>query len=1379
MLKHILATQSKSVRFHEGVQETIEHPTAYGVTYLPVSEHELTPCASRALLNRKGSFTEALLLRLLEDLTNGRLSREDIMTLAAYSSDAIQSAAAIAGKVINYPELSNGDVAVSSSSVVAAKMVDFTLSKILSDIQAGKISQDDIISLTLSMIDNVSGTVSSGTLHTSDLEDFVGDTLDAITPTTLDCREDTPVCDELLDEFVIKTLNNLLHDLETERFSREQIQSLADSVCTQTSALPVKKNITESLENVLVELKNCNLDPVTVGSIVFAIVQTYDHLRYPEMLQSECETTEMIKDMIISLEEAVRSGKFSDLDFNIVKQAKQNLTNAILNKPQIERIATSIFKAAKMRDDLIVKDRHQALISSLKGIKSLIEENKSDPDIVKNMNVVCETVIEEISHQNIPIIKGVFLDILKQLKATIHKQEAETEVLCIVNTLESELEENVLNYSQVLMLATAVINVFTTSGKTLSVQESLEEILQNLKSGTVEAMSIQEIQNVLLSCTRLARRQCANSPELIDALTLLFRSVLNKLTNHLQEGKVSVDDLSELSQALTEEIDRVDEKHIDKETERLDPSSILQYFRNLVCIFESGKVSGVKAREIGKVLVEIGAKLLNEENTQVATDEDVEKHIRNLQEEIEREELSNQTLKQVTKDVISSTSNTAIQAVSSMIRGLGRDLSEGQTLQNISSVPEVFHSSSTVEQADFVLEVVLCLQEELLNGNVSKSSIAHFIHAVKESEQNEEHFEDNVIENLATIAKDIEQKRHLSPYVQRILKTYLITNRHSGALSDSAKAVEAILVDVSVEILTRFVRATLLTILTDLKEDSNPFTDRPTSVYVLRAATNIVVKTLVNHVLQRVLRDVGTKEHTTTKVNTSVLLETARCVMADMQPLSFSTEIECISEHSQDIEDIVLETLHNVVSNMILEHSMSTEREMRFDEELKELVLNFIQNIVEDQQDKRTEEAFLEQSFHDKKDPVIEYFKFTLQAVLLEMKQDVVSGMSNTANVLDASSDNLQLIIINNMVTALFSPRFAGESLSVHQQEEVKHILIESLRHTIDIVRGKQLKPTDLRFLHETCQRFLKEEAQTEDIYECDADKVTKDLEKVYDRIKNENFKEALLRDLLLQLATLEMSCPQNDVSSPQTESPSSSVIYGLVTDVLMKVTQQLILEPHNQENNNNVKEDKTERKKRLSKKKTEPGLDAMNHPSESKKKESPSLKSLDESKFNRSFKAESRMRSHELIKEANDLQGQGESKPIISEASAKPLSKRSPVHNRKSNGETTRVDLKFKGFAKSSNTAAKVKTFSANRRTKCTSKIDNRQCKTPQSYEKQLDTNSSRRRTPKVRNSDFKDSPPLTVKNTKEEKLKQKTDSVKNQSNKTSVTKSPRLLKP
>ncbi|MEW8546050.1 MAG: hypothetical protein AB2693_21210 [Candidatus Thiodiazotropha sp.] len=222
---------SRSVRFVTEEEEipvtTTEDEDVAFQYFRPVAEHVLTPVASQleiqqmeaeAILGSPAftdrttsvSFVETLLLRLLDDLNSGRLTNEEIMKLASYSMDILQTREADAQKQAVIMEAFEGDmegpfIVSSSSSILAKQMVDFTLGKILDDIKSGKIVPADMAGLTATVLGEPSGEAVEG-LSETELDDFIDETIQVCVSRAQDSREDSPVCDALLDDFMDTTL---------------------------------------------------------------------------------------------------------------------------------------------------------------------------------------------------------------------------------------------------------------------------------------------------------------------------------------------------------------------------------------------------------------------------------------------------------------------------------------------------------------------------------------------------------------------------------------------------------------------------------------------------------------------------------------------------------------------------------------------------------------------------------------------------------------------------------------------------------------------------------------------------------------------------------------------------------------------------------------------------------------------------------------------------------------------------------------------------------------------------------------------------------------------------------------------------------------------
>ncbi|XP_045175932.2 uncharacterized protein LOC123536657 [Mercenaria mercenaria] len=1427
------ALKSKSVRFSSDEEEiraaSSDSLTNESVRLKPVSEHILTPCASQLELTKleaeailgspeiadnisSVSFVETLLLRLLDDLSSGRLSKDDIMKLASYSMDIIQSAEAEKSDVImEEPEESEGEgpyLASSSSSTIARKMVDFTLGKILKDIKNGNVHHDDLASLTMSFLDNVVSSESSESVSISEteLEAYIEETIKRATSSAMDPREDSPVCEALLDDFMVMTLKSLIKDLEEEVLTKEQVQLLAMSVKEEARQIlssdsnvyvENRDGVQKVLQDVLRELQSGAVDCKTIYQTVFAISYSYNTIK-TQLSASAKKNTELIKDILFVVEQ--NAGNFEDVNLNIVHEANHRLSNADLDSRQTEYLSASIVNLVAKSKSLCNTEISKDVVEDfLLKTKEKLENKAMDAEVKQSVMDVAETVINTIQEiRESPTYADVFLEVLKHLQSFVENMGGIDDMSGeAIGHLITQIESNTISDDNVFAMATTIARVIkspiqsdSSFAASLAVKDCLKIALNDIKNGSVEDDFLHDIVSALKSVCKASESTALKTAPFLSSLAMFLRNVLNHLTYRMQIGDLNEADVAELSDMFKNKIKGGQTRSEKAETvDTNDPTQMLNFIQNFVNATEKGDLEATDAEEVGCKLIEFGRRLVGSfaersdkvcsPCTDIVAEDVVEEVIRTLQIEIDNGALSKESLKEMTKVIIESTSasDLASEVVAHTLKGINRDIERGympsqlhsiqtiqgspsastvasqivkQTIESITrdisqkgipqellssvaaslvtalsgdklvgdnlpqelkrfgstiaeiidclrrdevnqayaeeifclileqykiyvlcpkeegkkqktdqllgddvklvsnlvmetirnversvakgrmdnkafSIPSMPHSEDssvmaenlidacldnirkdvaaertmpvqpTHDLVEFVLEIVTRLQSELADGTISNLSMAHFFQAISSEQIDMKTLEKNAAANLHKVVGDIRRYRGNSEYVHRILDTYLAPDKSTDEVfGDPLKAIEAILVNVSSEILTKFVKATLQTILMGMRDDSNYFHEKAPSAYVLRSASSIIAENVIKEVLSRVNSDMMNKVH---KIHGTVskqdIERAASRIHAESprDPTKISTapitsKPSMSSVLSREIEDIVLETLHNIVSNLRLEQSIKSQKGSKdysssnISQEIEDFVLSSLQNILLDHQDRRSQMDMGIKRSGSKTASSIElvsgeskeataYVNEILQNVVQEMKAEMTQiGSKSSEDMSDEDSPNIQTMILEYLQSAMCDSqdqKILENAFELFSPDDVKKVLLETISATISNIKESRFSPSDLTVMYDAAMRFFNEadpQMELKEDGDITAELVVDLLEQVKMKVETIEIQTKTLNRISSQLVTLGMDVADSERSSPDNVesdlSVTSSLISDLVKDVLVRITKQL-----------------------------------------------------------------------------------------------------------------------------------------------------------------------------------------------------------------------------
>ena len=493
---------------------------------------------------------------------------------------------------------------------------------------------------------------------------------------------------------------------------------------------------------------------------------------------------------------------------------------------------------------------------------------------------------------------------------------------------------------------------------------------------------------------------------------------------------------------------------------------------------------------------------------------------------------------------------------------------------------------------DFILEIIDTLATELSKGTVSDLSMAHFFMTISGDTSDLSILETNAQTNLRKVREDIAEKRSSSGYIQRILETYLSPDSAATELfGDPVKAVESIMISVSSEILSKFVKATLQNILVELREGNVSLPDKAPSTFILRSASSIVAESVIQEVVSRVKRDISTsvKEPLSGTLSrqeferaASTLVGSPQVAGRISQERKASDSIHSISSNmSREVEDVVLETLHNIVSNLRLEQSMyppnfqdGTTDSVTISNNIQEFVLDTLQNIVTDLQDKK---ALLELGLAKLPDEeassaiqlqteescnTATYVNEVLQSVLADMKREHANKSHDSMEdrTTSKAASNLESMILDCLQNAVSEkvPQTLSYGLEPDQEDDIKSIVVESIKQTIQNIKDNNLSEAELKSLRQAMSSFQtshKDLSITQNMISL--------LENVLLKTEEEGLDHQTLKRITTQLATLGMEALSSDeyetqnVLSSSEMSVNSSFVGSLVQEVLEKLKRE------------------------------------------------------------------------------------------------------------------------------------------------------------------------------------------------------------------------------
>ena len=687
------------------------------------------------------SFVETLLLRLLDDLNSNRLTNDEIMKLASYSMEVLQNRELEAQKdrmiMESEEEFDEPWAVASSSSIMAKKMVDFTLGKIVHEIKSGRIPEGDMAALTGRVL-GFGADEEEEDIPESELDEFIDETMQTCVSGMHDRNLNSPVCDALLDDFMVNTLQNLIKDLENEVLTKDQIQSLAktvkdeakDLITTDSELLDVQ-DVQNVLQNILRQLQSGAVELHVLYQIVFAIVYSYNMLKSPPTPEFESKVTALMKELLFIVEQQAQADNLDDIDVDLIHKASELLQKDGLDVHQIEQLSSTILETVA-KPDIVCRTTSSEIARSI--VTDALTRAKAnllgaeDQTILSGVQSIASAILaaHDKREQTSPAINDLFIEVLDFLRNNIRSESAQS--------LEDfrELEEivNLINMQEISSghieeMAKSVARVISSPLKSesslmaeINVKDTLRNVRDDLTGGALENDVLDQMIHNLLAAHRAIKAHDEMAPSMLNSLASFFKTVLGHVTYKVECGEFNADDITELTDTFQASFEKTSAQSDHKDTK---PGDVLLHLSKVTDDIENGLLNSKDANRFGKRLVECGNKILtilSGVSSAVSTpkSEDiaeglVEEVIKALEEEIHNGLITKESLKEITKTIISTASETdthiAEEAVGFTIRGIHRDVERGILLPEMPSITSMDHSPSASTIADhFVLQTI-------------------------------------------------------------------------------------------------------------------------------------------------------------------------------------------------------------------------------------------------------------------------------------------------------------------------------------------------------------------------------------------------------------------------------------------------------------------------------------------------------------------------------------------------------------------------------------------------------------------------------------------------------------------------------------------------
>ncbi|KAJ8316573.1 hypothetical protein KUTeg_005872 [Tegillarca granosa] len=331
----------------------------------PVSAHQLTPgpspynIPSLAKEDTKDQaeikIVENLLIGLLDDLNNGRLSHEHLIKLSAYCVEILG----------DFDRAKTGEKSAANDSDAADELVKFTIGRILDDIKSGTISSEDLTDLTLSII-NASKRSEDEISTEEGIEQFIDDTICSIVKDG-DVREESPVNECMLEDFVVTTIHTVADDVVHGRLSRDMISNMVAIISREIDLCSPENDLEGILQRILEDLDSDK--SVTLYRVVHTIISCYYSYR-----ESATESlSNLVTDIISRLNSVIELGGITDteIDIGTLNKVATNLSSASLSTIKMNQLASDISLALNEKSQSPLKKHN--IEDVVKDVKTKIE----------------------------------------------------------------------------------------------------------------------------------------------------------------------------------------------------------------------------------------------------------------------------------------------------------------------------------------------------------------------------------------------------------------------------------------------------------------------------------------------------------------------------------------------------------------------------------------------------------------------------------------------------------------------------------------------------------------------------------------------------------------------------------------------------------------------------------------------------------------------------------------------------------------------------------------------------------------------------------------------------------------------------------------------
>ncbi|XP_046582895.1 uncharacterized protein LOC124290226 [Haliotis rubra] len=858
-----------------------------GSSLKPVSEHMLTPVPSPLPCDpltsefdfdikepamptkQESGFVESLLLRLLDDLNNSRIKRDDLLKLTGYCMEVLRIKY-VSGKRAD-------DLASSPSDHVADDLVRFTLSKILDDIRSGSVSQEDLTTITQSIVREAQNDAEADEdISEQALDRLISRTLSSAAEEAFD--EDDHISDSALEDFVTTTLSRVKNDLDSKSLPQDGVREIGSAVVSAIRGgdCRLEGDLRKTLNSVLDEMEANTMVGAVMDKVVTAIVSSYH--TYTSKEKPHTEMIEFVSDILTQIFVSIKAGEFSENELMQIISTRHDSKRS--RKDYVQGMIDSVLY--QIDSGTITEEEIQSIGNALvnTGRKLLTDKGIqfSSAEGVDPMEMTSTEVAEQVVKEVMDNIQEHMDDeefekeALKALAASFLKVGSSTlEGISNVPTIGSSPGES---YLSTMKRPSPTESSLATD----VVLAAMDRITRDLTERNIPVHMLSSIACSLAPQGEVTPSIYVSEEGLHDASSLPqhMKMTLIDITRLLSEDRVGYDDAKKifaiiLQSYLIGDPQKCSSRIQIDESDSFMIENLISLTLNKVmrCVTEDVSLQSLP---LSTDTESLGVTRLSS----VMSGNDLEKFIWDTLHRIGQEASVESVLSRPPTPVqFKSYGSVDSQNIESLVRQtlvqVAQDIAEGITsdtsLVDTRRGVEAAISSSSQLSSKIVGFVTSVLQELIVGlerGTVSRDCVAEFMTEICPGKDFINMDVDLLHKDLRRVVNDVSQRRTASVYFHAIADRFSAFKSHldrtKSVMTPELKTVGNILSSVDASLLIQFVQATLLTVLGGMHTPRQSSLQhlKPESVTsLLKHESSIIARNVVNDVIKQIQSDIS------------------------------------------------------------------------------------------------------------------------------------------------------------------------------------------------------------------------------------------------------------------------------------------------------------------------------------------------------------------------------------------------------------------------------------------------------------------------------------------------------------------------------------------